>query len=351
MDITDYINSRDIRDYHRTIGYEYNSLEAAWIVYRCYHATLDEKEKAWKWIINNLPDREISNCRHAEDFAGKTVHQLISEYIDMLDRFLEEFESEYIGWYFTYKCYSKCDNGEYTSFEHEGCYSTYDSCLLHALNNEDPEETKLLVINRGKTDIGESLGNNGNIFINLHGQIMDITPSFEGEEEDRYLDLIYFFNDLWFDFPVPFKRGDIVFILDELHGKNRPIVLTDIIIPPGRNPEEYRKYRKNSPGDTSDMNIWGYAADIEWADGYHGVYNDVWWNYMDVEYYREELKGYNRLLKPISNWFKGELAEELDLLLAGYHHIMMEEYLGRTIPVLYTREGLRLGGFAVEGEE
>ena len=35
MDFTNFINSKDIRDYHREIGYKYNTLEAAWLVYQC----------------------------------------------------------------------------------------------------------------------------------------------------------------------------------------------------------------------------------------------------------------------------------------------------------------------------
>jgi len=71
---------------------------------------------------------------------------------------------------------------------------------------------------------------------------------------------------------------------------------------------------------------------------------------MDAEYYRDELEGYNRVLKPISSWLKGEFNDELDLLLAGYHHIMMEEHLKRTVPVLYTKEGLKLAGFPTAEE-
>jgi hypothetical protein len=63
------------------------------------------------------------------------------------------------------------------------------------------------------------------------------------------------------------------------------------------------------------------------------------------------LKGYNRILKPVSNWLKGELGDSLDLLLAGYHRIVMEEYLAGTVPVLYTKEGLKSAGFPVEGDE
>ncbi len=43
MDITNFINSKDIREYHREIGYQYNALEAAWLVYQCDSITLEEE--------------------------------------------------------------------------------------------------------------------------------------------------------------------------------------------------------------------------------------------------------------------------------------------------------------------
>ena len=41
MDITGFINSKDIREHHRAIGYKYNELEADWLVYQCHNETLE----------------------------------------------------------------------------------------------------------------------------------------------------------------------------------------------------------------------------------------------------------------------------------------------------------------------
>ena len=42
MDISGFINSRDIKKYHRDIGYKYIALEAAWLVSQCHGKTLEE---------------------------------------------------------------------------------------------------------------------------------------------------------------------------------------------------------------------------------------------------------------------------------------------------------------------
>ena len=191
----------------------------------------------------------------------------------------------------------------------------------------------------------------GDIMIDLSGKIMSVLPDYTEDENEWWCVISEFFDELWFNFPVPFKRGDIVSLCSRYHPEDRePIVIDSIIFPFDCDEEEYIKKRREC-GDTSDMNIWGYAADMEWVSGYRGIYHEVWWNYMDAEYYRDELKGYNRVLKPVRNWLKGELGEELDLLLAGYHRIMQEEYLSESVPVLYTKEGLEMAGFPAEGEE
>ena len=51
MNILRFVNSKDIREHLRNIGYEFNSLEAAWLIYQCHDATIDEKHKAWNELI------------------------------------------------------------------------------------------------------------------------------------------------------------------------------------------------------------------------------------------------------------------------------------------------------------
>ena len=65
---------------------------------------------------------------------------------------------------------------------------------------------------------------------------------------------------------------------------------------------------------------------------------------MDVEYYPKELTGCYRALKPVSSWIKGELGEDVALLVAAYHRIMVEEEMSRSFPNMITEEGLRLAG-------
>ena len=51
MDITQFINSRDIREHLKNIGYEFTSLEAAWLIGDCSSITLEEKHASWHAIL------------------------------------------------------------------------------------------------------------------------------------------------------------------------------------------------------------------------------------------------------------------------------------------------------------
>lgn len=296
MDITNFINSRDIREYHRKIEYRYNAVEAAWIVYWCRHATLAEKHAAWKWIIDTLPDVTLPDYSDYDYLDGKTVHQILSEYIDLQNIYISEFKREYKNSYFTYTRPSKWINGVFTSFNHEGAFSSFHRCVLYALEHVDFTKTNYIVIRLGKISSIESQWYNGEIFINSKGEIIDVDPDYT--QEEKMNEFSYFFERCCLDLPVPFKCGDIVCIEDELQEYLKPIVLMDVFVHHESVPEDLYVFSDHMR--EVDMCIAGYAVE---DTRQCGVY--LFWNYMDVEYYRDELKGYNRILKPLSDCLKG----------------------------------------------
>lgn len=90
MDIADFINSKDISEYHKKIGYEYNSLEAAWLVSRCRRLTLNERYEAWQWIIDNMPDQIVKNGRERNPYFGKSFHKTLTSYMMTQKLFVNE---------------------------------------------------------------------------------------------------------------------------------------------------------------------------------------------------------------------------------------------------------------------
>ena len=352
MDFTNFINSKDIRDYHREIGYQYNALEAAWLVSQCHSITLLEKHEAWQWIIDNMPDYAITNVGKWHPLKGESVHKMLADYMDMQDQFIAEFKDETGGWFYSYTSHYYANNS-FDSNLYEGFFSSWGKCVETINASEYPEDGFVFAtIKRLKPDEDyKTSRTHGEIEVDIIGQILDVSLWSFAETNERWFQLEGFFDELWFEFPVPFKKGDIVCLKRSYCTEQvDPIVLTGIIIPPWSERDKYLEKRRKG-GDTSDMNIWGYAVDMEWYNGYHGVYSEVWWNYMDVEYYRKELSGVERVLQPISNWLKGEFGDDLCLLLSAYHQIMSDVAVSKMTPAGFTKDSLKLAGFPVEDED
>ncbi len=349
MDFTNFINSKDIRDYHREIGYQYNALEAAWLVSQCQSIPLWEKHEAWQWIIDNMPDYEITNVGYRHPLKGESLHKMLADYMKMQNQFIIEFKNGTGGWFYSYTSHYN-NNSSCESYFYEGFFSGWDKCVKNINASEDADYDFIYAtVRRFKPDEEYKISRfYGNIDVDIMGQVMDVSPGGFTNNNERWSLLDGFFDELWFEFPVPFKKGDIVWLKSLYRPEESdPIVLTGIIIPPWSERDKYLEKRRKG-GDTSDMNIWGYAADMEWHNGYYGVYSEVWWNYMDVEYYRKELSGVERVLKPISNWLKGEFRDDLCLLLSAYHQIMSDVAVSKMTPAGFMKEGLKLAGLPVE---
>ena len=54
VDVCRFINSKDIRDYLRSINYQFTPIEAAWLIYYCRELTLQEKHAAWQELIDMI---------------------------------------------------------------------------------------------------------------------------------------------------------------------------------------------------------------------------------------------------------------------------------------------------------
>ena len=92
MVIFRFINSKDIREHLRNIGYEFNSLEAAWLIYQCHDATIDEKHKAWNELIEKMPDCPIAERLNTE--PQDSLHAFLRQYMELEDKYINEFYDE-----------------------------------------------------------------------------------------------------------------------------------------------------------------------------------------------------------------------------------------------------------------
>ena len=216
MDIYSYINSKDIRENLRNTEYEFNTLQAAWLIYFCNRLTLEEKQSALAELISTKQNYET------------------------LKRW------------------------------------------------------------------------NENVVDIIHSDIIT---------DEMYYILDCSFEELWFDFPTPFEKGDIVWLPPRDYNKEQYGFVTLILDELGYfNPLQHVVHS----GDYTDMIFSGYFVE---PDG--TVYHDVLFNYMDLEYYPGPYEGIERIFPAFSKYVKGEI--DLGLFLCVYKKVLSDTVTADTI--------------------
>lgn len=152
---------------------------------------------------------------------------------------------------------------------------------------------------------------------------------------DNDTSILAVFDEMWFSFPTPFVKGDI---LHDITKKSvncycgGPVVM-DMIAP------DYFSENGRTGFDVSDMCVWGYFQDTDTGN----IYEENAYNYMNFEYYpKEQLTEKRRVLFALSNYIKGNIS--LSLFVKAYHQILTEEYAKDLMPKEFTAEGLTLAG-------
>lgn len=226
---------------------------------------------------------------------------------------------------------------DYYEWEYsDGVYSGLNGCWSSIIESLEDEDFELVRITRHEID------NDVDIWtaeFDKNNELVGVSGCPHTDNENDVLALS--FDGMWFDFPTPFKKGDILISQYKYSQIDRfPFILYDLIT--WDCPERVRKN-----GDTTDM----CAGYIGINVGAGTFYNECKSNYMDFEYLKEPLDGEFRTLKPISSLIKGEIIEPL--AFNAFRKIMyeelasegwMREYFGE---VAYINAGL---GKAVENK-
>lgn len=342
MDISQFINSKDIRRHLQSIGYKFSPLEAAWLINQNHSATMKEKHAAWLELIETTADCAVRHGRigHSDrcriDFPS--LHQFLHDYVRLEDRVIHDFCEQTVSPngkpYIIRIKYRTCEDSRYRDpyYYSDTFYSSYPAALEAVKDYDDVEE---IIFQKFEVD-SEKRANQ--LYLAPDLRIMRIDPT--ATLSDAELDLFSVFDLLWFDFPTPFKKGDIVYDRQRLlHGPlcSGPFVMRDDGVL-GWLSERHRERLKEG-GDTSDMCTGGYFLN---EDGclYSETSNS---NYMDLEFYPvEQLTGVQRILKALGNFLKDEI--DASLFARTYHQIRMAEYAAAAMPRDYTDEGMILAG-------
>ena len=202
MDIFKFIKSKAVKQYLKELKYSFSSLDYAYLVWRS-DAPLKVKHKAWKEIIDTMPDFQISFSEYAQEIS---LHKHLSELIDCQNRLLMQFYHQ-DGGVFSYS-YFDCN----TQYFKDGGKDIESFALALILAKCDIEHLEADVKNYLYID--KTYPNSSHalcLATNVKGQALKI--SFDGKldgelkKDDNILNLL---GCIHWSIPTPFKVGDIL---------------------------------------------------------------------------------------------------------------------------------------------
>ena len=298
MNVLEFINSNTVRKHLQSINYKPDSLTAAFIVWQSKSHTLAEKDKAFKWIIENMPDMPIpAQENHAE---RASLHEFLEEYMWTLSMYIQSFESSEPNEVYDLSAYYGAPDNEWCY--DENLYSSYEkvvesvASIIAEENQECTTEARsiLFKIRRRLLDIAAC------------SDYLYLTPNLEPYKlcmdiimSDEDYEVLHLFENLCLPIPHPFKKGDII---RECAGKyllpcyyNDTLVVTDCIT------EEYISKHTKTLG-MHDYTLYGICS-----DGEGGTYEDSINHYLNAEIIEpEELLIEDSVLVEISEKLKGK---------------------------------------------
>ena len=332
MNVFKFINSRDIRDYLKHINYQFSPLEIAWLIWQSRYTSIQEKHIGWQELIDTAHDCEINERPNMR--LNMSLHHFLSDLMIFENRCIESIKTQEPYTIFLYKYLLPSDTvWKNESFDFQPNFpacmkAAMDACKAYSSIN-DSRKCRIRIQKRWFDDVQNRI----EVEATSDGEIVNILDY--GAATESEMNLVNFgFYGMWFDFPTPFKKGDIICNpekQDEFELVGGPCVIEQEI------PLRSCSKRWKMCGDYSDMLVHGL---FQMQNG--TIYRECTHSYMDFEFYRKPLAGKKRILKAISNYIKGKIS--LDLLLNAYHIILSEERAADDYPWNITKDGLELAG-------
>ena len=206
FNIYQYINSKTVADYLKKKKYKFSTLEALWIVYFSFKLNLIEKNKVYIKIMEEYP-----NCEYKKgDIIIKDVFAEVKKYINKIEKGIDDFKKNKKDEVFTYEYYY----GEDIDFSSDVFYTSYDKLYKKLKNSRktEPKHKFGKYIKPNEYIIKKSIIDgyvwDGSMTLNDNLEVIDI--SFKDDRMD-------FFMEMYLKFPLPFKKGDIIYFAGDIH--------------------------------------------------------------------------------------------------------------------------------------
>ena len=330
MDLYKIINSQTVGNYLKEIGYSFSPLQAAFLIWYSMRLTIKEKHAMWEELIATMPDTPIE-ARHG-DAPRASLHGFLRSYMTIENDLIERLYSTEADAYYTYDVYYRNDH---SWAKDNGFYKTADDCFRELQEDADLGirmiKLKKICLNAPNASLALYMTPEREVFrIDAFGVL--------SEDEDGIYNRL--FDGLWFEFPLPFKKGDILQYCTCPYDPctYRPEINSAVLLEDDLKPYDNMRKTLLTEGDHTEMAIRGFYCD-ELGKFYYeseGVYLDYELQYLP-------LPDDEKALIPLSNYFKGEIS--VDILCNAYHILLSERHsddMRRYMNI--TDKGLELAG-------
>ena len=337
MNIYKFIDSRDIRKHLKNIGYKFNSFECAYLVWLS-EQSIEAKHNAYNEIIETMPDMPLTeNMLHC---AGKnyTLHPYLKKLMKIEDGLIEELKEPDDFYYYSVKWGDKW-------FDSSDYFGDYEQCIADFRKRYEEDGVKIFRIRKTRPLLKrEEKSPMIEIMYSLEKDIIYIKQS--DVLNDMESKLFCLFEEAWLELPTPFKEGDLLCETFKPEPFDPPTDIPFVVKRLSTWESEERKTELKKQHD-----IWGMMSHGYYLNHVGQIEYDVRMiNYLNLEYYRGELKGKKRLLKALSNFIKGEI--DISLLLRSHEIILREaDFEAAKAYLLYSDEDLELAALGKEYKE
>jgi hypothetical protein len=304
MDIYRFFNSRDVAEHCIRAGKVWNTLEMAVIIRMSENRTaLKERQDAYRELLSEYPDMPVPKNHHG--YTGDSVHYHLGRYLETESSVMEKFSlvepdtmyrigisnpSEGICWA-------------------EEPFSSPGKALEYGRDEWKPEEAESFTLEKRWFD------SKSYITVKMDYSGAPLFVSWGGNPCEIDCDAIHFLDSFYIDIPAPFQPGDILYGSWGAGNKTGLIVVDYIRC----NDKKLHASKLKRGGDMSDMTYSGYSF----------VGDSLFWDwhfcYSDLEYFRGELTGKERLLQ-CAGWLIQEKIS-VGAFSVMQNKIMMEHWL------------------------
>lgn len=328
MDVYSLINSKAISDHCRKIGHTFTPLEMAYLVHANDTLTLSQKHTAYKEIIAECPDMEVPGRTWTPYF--ESLHAFLQVHMELQNKYFSIFYNDDPNCVYSYAVWYSGDS-DYT--EDERVYSAFASCYKAIKAGIDDLVGYYKECGADLVPLGIKVTKR---WINTeeddHPKYMTVCIDYDNDPIDIWQDrgiiseedhaVLSAFEGLWPEIPTPFQKGDILTARRRQKEDEEPFVLDRIPYWEEEGTHTKAVSRMRANGDASDL------LTVVYGQAENGAIRlDHGPNYLDLEYYEQDLCGKERILLAVSNYIKGCLS--LEQLMRSYDILKCEYYVNR----------------------